>query len=165
MEIFQAGKNDIPRIIDIAEATWDHTYSGFIDQEQLDFMYERMYTPEALATQMDSGVTFLVCREKENNLGYVSYEFRIDTNGTHIIYVPKLYIKPEAQGRQLGKRLLDEVGKIGKSHHCECIELNVNRNNPAVHFYLKTGLTIFQTVDIPYDRFWLNDYVMRKPIR
>lgn len=150
--------------MNVAEATWKQTYAPIISREQLDFMYERTYTPEALATQMDGGAAFLVCREHENTLGFVSYEFRIDTNGTNIIYVPKLYIKPEAQGKKLGKILLEEVAKTGKARHCEYVELNVNRNNPALHFYQKLGFTIFQTVDIPYDKFWLNDYVLRKEI-
>ena len=44
------------------------------------------------------------------------------------------------------------------------LELNVNRNNPAKDFYAKNGFKIVEEIDIPLDKFWLNDYVMTKNI-
>ena len=40
------------------------------------------------------------------------------------------------------------------------VELNVNRANPAHHFYRRCGYRVQQVVDIPLGPFWLNDYVM-----
>jgi hypothetical protein len=42
--------------------------------------------------------------------------------------------------------------------------LNVNRNNPAIDFYKKMKYQIIETVDIPLDKFWLNDYIMKKDL-
>jgi hypothetical protein len=41
------------------------------------------------------------------------------------------------------------------------LELNVNRNNPSYHFYLKNGFTVFreEMLDIG-DGYFMDDFVM-----
>lgn len=52
------------------------------------------------------------------------------------------------------------VAKLGAKR----LVLNVNRNNPTVHFYEKLGYTIGEIIDIPYYDFVLNDYIMVKSL-
>jgi ribosomal protein S18 acetylase RimI-like enzyme len=171
VEIFIANTNDIPKILEVADATWKQTYAGIISQEQIDFMYEHMYSYDALKEQMNNGLVVLLYEEAGKPLGYIAYEFKTeqpdDPNGRMIkcIYVPKLYIKPEVQGKGIGSKLLSEVERIGGENECHFIELNVNRNNPAFRFYEKLGFFVYKSVDIPYDKFWLNDFILRKSIQ
>ena len=76
----------------------------------------------------------------------------------------KLYILPEAQGAGLGQILMKLAEKEAKELNLSGIRLNVNRFNQAYHFYLKQGFTVEQEIDIPLDRFMLNDYILFKPI-
>lgn len=160
MKIRIAFITDIPKIIEVADATWRQTYTSIISQEQIDFMYERMYSAAAILQQMQDGVTFLMCFEDDKILGFVSYQIQED----NIIYIPKLYVKPEAHKKGIGKLLIDAVEKIALKNKVNFLELNVNRKNPAMYFYKKIGFELYEKVDIAYGKFWLNDYVLRKKI-
>ena len=157
MKIRIAFVNDIPKILDVAEATWKQTYSSIISQEQIDFMYEKMYTLKALNEQLQKGDHFVVFSMDGVDAGFFSYSLK---DNLSLLKIPKLYILPSFQGRKIGREVIGQIKKIGKTQGVSFIELNVNRNNPAVNFYLKTGFWIKETVDIPYFDFVLNDYVM-----
>ena len=167
MKIRIAFITDIPKIIEVADATWRQTYASIISQEHSDFMYERTYNTEAILQQMQDGTTFLMSFEDDKILGFVSYEIREDfnSNGKEVaIYIPKLYVKPEAHKKGIGKLLIDAVEKIALKNKVNFLELNVNRKNPAMYFYKKIGFELHEKVDIAYGKFWLNDYVLRKSI-
>jgi diamine N-acetyltransferase len=76
----------------------------------------------------------------------------------------KLYILPDAQGMQVGKQLLQHCENYLKAHKIQALVLNVNRYNKAVDFYKKMDYQIMETVDIPLQQFWLNDYIMKKDL-
>ncbi|HNB48777.1 MAG TPA: GNAT family N-acetyltransferase [Chitinophagales bacterium] len=160
MKIRIAFVNDIPKIIEVAAATWKQTYAPILSQEQIDFMYERMYTSEAILQQMQNGNTFLICSENEKILGFISYILRED----NCICIPKIYVKPDTHGKGIGKLLLQEVEKIAQKNKLDFIELNVNRKNPAMYFYKKIGFELHEKVDIAIGKYWMNDYVLRKQI-
>ena len=56
----QASVADIPTIIEIQEKTWEPTYRDILSKEQIDFMFEKIYSPESLADQMESGQQFMI---------------------------------------------------------------------------------------------------------
>jgi hypothetical protein len=45
------------------------------------------------------------------------------------------------------------------------LDLNVNRFNPAQHFYKKLGFKIIGEEDVPIGQYFMNDYVMRLELR
>ena len=151
---------NIAKILEVAEGTWKQTYAPIISQEQIDFMYERMYSNEAILQQTQDGHTFLMYLENDKILGFISY-IRQENN---IINIPKIYVKPEAHGKGIGKLLLQEVEKIAQKNKVGFLELNVNRKNPAMYFYKKLGFELYEKADIAYGKFWLNDYVLRKSL-
>jgi ribosomal protein S18 acetylase RimI-like enzyme len=78
--------------------------------------------------------------------------------------VHKLYFLPEKHGKGYGKQLLRYLEELLGSEGYEYLILNVNRNNPAYHFYTNMNYSIRETIDIPYGKFMLNDYVMEKKL-
>ena len=112
MKISIAFVKDIPKIIEISEATWQHTYAPIISQEQIDFMYERMYSAAAILQQMQEGHTFLLYNDDNQTLGFISYFIREDQT----LYISKLYVKPKIQKSRIGKKLLGELQKIAKKN-------------------------------------------------
>jgi ribosomal protein S18 acetylase RimI-like enzyme len=45
------------------------------------------------------------------------------------------------------------------------VYLQVNRNNPAVHFYQKQGMEIVETADFDIGNgFFMNDFIMSKKL-
>ncbi len=164
LKIIKADINNIKEIVSIAYDTWFPTYKNVISQEQIDFMFGEMYTPEAIYKQMDFlGHEFYIAYENERAVGFASISEMIhETPSTYKIH--KLYFLPETQGKGYGKEMLSYLEKEYKEH-AEFVILNVNINNPAYHFYLKMKYTVRERIDIPYGEFMLNDYVMEKNIK
>ena len=46
----------------------------------------------------------------------------------------------------------------------DTLQLNVNRNNQARKFYEACGYKIIKEEDIPFDNYWMNDFVMEKTL-
>ena len=73
--IAPASESDIPEIRLMARETFYPTYRDILSPEQLDYMYEWMYSAESLSRQMHSGHRFFIARDKSGNgVGYVSIE-------------------------------------------------------------------------------------------
>ncbi|GAB3820693.1 hypothetical protein GCM10028895_21400 [Pontibacter rugosus] len=68
LTIRQADAAEIPLIKQLAEATWGPTYQSILSKEQLEFMFDTIYSEEALAQQMADGQTFLLLFEGESRL-------------------------------------------------------------------------------------------------
>lgn len=162
MIIRKAGYSDVLVIHQLANLIWWPTYRDILPDEQIHFMLEDMYSEEALRSQMDCGYYFLIAERENIPVGFAAYSLTEPEN--KVYKLQKLYILPSEQGKRTGKKLVDEVIRLAAEQQGEILELNVNRRNKAFHFYEKAGFEIYQEVDIPYYRFVLNDYVMRKKI-
>ena len=149
---------DIDKIIEIAEQSFKIHYKDIISPEQIDYMYEKMYAPQAILQQMKEGQTFLLYFENENPLAFASYFIREDNS----LYLSKLYIKYDYRRNKIGSKLLQFIENIVRKNAYSYIELNVNRKNNAMYFYKSLGFIMHEKVDIAYSKFWLNDYVLRK---
>ena len=162
MHIRQANYSDIPAISNLATKIWWPTYTNVIPDEQIEFMLEDLYSEVALLSQMDAGITFLMAEREDLPVGFAAFSL---TEPENLVYkLQKLYVLHTEQGKGTGKTLIAEVTNLAKQAKGKVLELNVNRKNPAFNFYKKLGFEIYQTVDIPYNHFVLNDYVMRKSI-
>jgi ribosomal protein S18 acetylase RimI-like enzyme len=162
MKIRIATKLDIPVISDLAEKTWWPSYSQIISDEQISFMLQDMYSAESLLEQMNAGIEFLILERENMALGFAAYSL-VDAQN-QVFKLHKLYVLPSEQGLGTGKKLIDEVSSSAKLKGGKILELNVNRGNSAQHFYKKMAFEIYQTLDINYHHFVLNDYVMRKEL-
>jgi GNAT superfamily N-acetyltransferase len=162
MIIRQAAESDIPAISELAEKIWWPSYRNIISDEQISFMLNDMYSAESLMKQMRSGIECLIAESENLPLAFAGYS-QTDTD-KQVFKLHKLYVLPTEQGRGTGRKLIEQVSTLAKTKGGNILELNVNRGNPAHHFYRKIGFEIYQTVDIHYHHFVLNDYVMRKKL-
>lgn len=148
---------DIPLIQSIAEQTWRPTYGHILTEEQTLFMLDMMYSSESLTRQFETN-TFIFAYEGETPLGFAGFEPKDD----EVMKLHKLYMLPAAQGKGIGKLLIQEVAKYAKQQGLKHVHLNVNRNNKAIGFYEKQGFNIIKEEDINIGNdFWMNDYVMQ----
>ena len=160
MIIRKAAESDISAISELAEKIWWPSYRNIISDEQISFMLNDMYSAESLAEQMRSGIEFLIVEKENLPVAFAGYSL---TNAENQVYkLHKLYVLPTEQGRGTGRKLIEQVSSLATAKGGKILELNVNRGNPAHHFYRKIGFDIYQTVDISYHHFILNDYIMRK---
>ena len=77
--------------------------------------------------------------------------------------IPKIYVLPEAQGKGIGRMLIERISAIAGSDGAERLQLNVNRFNKALQFYEFLGFEKVGEVDIPIGNgFLMQDFIMEK---
>ncbi|WDF55215.1 GNAT family N-acetyltransferase [Mucilaginibacter sp. KACC 22063] len=145
----------------LAEDTWWPTYSPILTEEQIRFMLDKIYDVEVLRQQIITGEqTFLILKEDDNPVGFAGYS----AYGDNDYKLHKLYCLPQTQGKGYGKLLINTVADIAKKAGAQNLLLNVNRYNKAKSFYEKMGFSILREEDIAIGPFWMNDYIMQKPL-
>ena len=80
----------------------------------------------------------------------------------------KIYVLPRFQGIGAGAFLFRHaVEYIRSVQPAPCLmELNVNRRNPALHFYERMGMRRLREGDFPIGGgYYMNDYIMGLEIR
>ena len=158
MRTRKAKINDIPLIQAIAEATWRPTYGNILSEEQCVYMLDWMYSTQKLKEQINGNVHFIILEDQNSEaIGYASFEKIGAGKGK----LHKIYTHPDFKQKGGGSILLQEIFNIADSLEVKTIELNVNRQNSAVEFYLKKGFKIKEKVDLDVGNgFFMNDYVM-----
>lgn len=159
ISIRKATPNDIPLIRSLAEVVFPATYTPLLPEGQVEYMMQWMYSEESLRRQMDEGHTYYIAAFDNVACGYLS----VERQSKSLFHLQKIYILPAFQGRGIGERLFQQA----VVHVCQrgilpaTLELNVNRENRAVGFYLKMGMHRARTVDVAIgDGFYMNDYIM-----
>lgn len=158
MEFRKATLTDIRAIRDLVDITWPASYSSIISKEQIQRMLEVLYHPELLKKQIQDPAHHIILLE--NNQLLIGYAHGF-VEGDHM-KLSKIYFLPEFQGKGYGRILLQHMENRAIQQGICRMTLNVNRQNPAFHFYQKMGYKILEEVDIPFESFWLNDYILQK---
>ena len=162
MIIRNAAEQDIPVIHKLAHDIWWPTYRDILDDDQISLMLDEMYSEKALIMQMNAGVIFLIPEIHSQATGFAGYSL-IDEE-MMIFKIHKIYLLPSEQGKGTGRKLIEYISSLAKNNGGKILELNVNRSNPAYNFYRKLGFSVFKQANIPYHKYFLNDYVMRKKL-
>ena len=162
--ILKAALKDIPLIRQLADDTFRKTYADILSSEQMDYMMEWMYSEDSLKGQIDAdGKSFFLAFHDGQPAGYVSFEFETTLDDKRKLYhLQKLYVLQSFQRLGIGSAMLNFVKDTVKtiSPDGAVIELNVNRNNPAVFFYEKLGLNRVREGDFPIGNgYYMNDYI------
>lgn len=163
IEIKEALPNEFNIIQDIAYKTWPSTYGKILSNSQLEYMLDLFYSIEGLNKNVGIGHHFLIAKENETPLGFASYVHNYPENG--VTKIPKIYILPEAQGKGIGKLLIEAIEMQARKNHSTKVTLNVNRSNPAIGFYEKIGFVITGQEDIELEHGYLmEDYIMERTL-
>lgn len=151
---------DIPQIHRLAEEVFPHTYAPILTEAQISYMMEWMYSVENLRKQMEEeGHIYYVAYVGDEPAGYVS----IQQEGEDLFHLQKIYVIPSFQKYRLGRKLFEQaVSAIKELHPEPCrMELNVNRNNPALSFYEHMGMKKVREGDFDIGNgYFMNDYIM-----
>jgi len=163
MEIQIARTEHLPIIQKIAFDTWPATYGHLMSKEQFSYMMEWMYSIESLHQQMVNGQVFLLAIEQDQCYGFASYE--TDYQGLCKTKVHKIYILHTAQGKGVGKLLMDSIRFAALEKQNSILTLNVKRDNTAIDFYKRIGFAVTESIDIEIGGGYLmRDFVMEKKI-
>lgn len=162
--IRKATLDDCKTIQQLASQTWEATYCHILSKEQIDYMFEMMYTLESLKQQMEVlHHQFFIISSDGQPAGYLSIEKKTDNR----FNFQKIYSLPEVHGKGIGRFIIEQGIHYLKQQYPTpfTIELYVNRYNPAVEFYRHMGLEIVATRDHAIgEGFFMNDFIMERQI-
>ena len=157
----EATVEDAALIQRLASQVWSHTYGHILSAEQLDYMFDMMYSIPSLQQQMGpAGHRYFIASRNGIPCGYVS----VEREGEQRFHLQKIYVVPDAQGTGAGRFLMqtvfDHVKSLCPDRPCT-VELNVNRENKARQFYEHMGYTVVRSGDFPIGNgYYMNDYIM-----
>lgn len=160
ISVSKVAEERIPAIQRLAEITWQAAYTSILSQDQMKYMLDLFYSETSLQKQMKDGHRFIVVKELETVIGFASYSSK-SAEESKVYRLHKIYINPDQQGKGAGKILIDFIINDIKPINATSLELNVNRQNKALHFYQKLGFRIVKEEDIDIGKgYFMNDYVM-----
>lgn len=158
--IQKATIDDRSLIRDLASRTWENTYGKILAKEQLNYMFEMMYSLDNLLKQMqEQHHQFFIIKADDIPSGYLS----IEKTGENIYNFQKIYSLPELHGSGIGRFIIKKGIDYLRSIHpgAFTIELYVNRYNPAVGFYKHIGFHEIATRDHHIGNgYYMNDFIM-----
>jgi GNAT superfamily N-acetyltransferase len=159
--IKHATLSDIPVVIQIQEKTWEPTYREILTSEQIEYMFEKIYSEKALENQMTEGRQhFMLLFNAESPEGFAA----VSEEETGYFKLHKIYVLPTTQGTGAGKFLLSAVENYVRSKNGKKLALNVNRYNKARSFYEKMNFNVVKEVDVPIGPYFMNDFIMEKQL-
>lgn len=85
-----ATQNDIDLIQHLAYEIWQNHYVPIIGQEQVNYMLQKVYAPQALQEQMEQGHIFYLILVENQKIGFIS----IHQKNIEEIHINKFYIAP-----------------------------------------------------------------------
>ncbi len=164
MEIKEASFEDIPAIQKLAETIWPDAYGSIISSEQLHYMLNLIYSEKSLTAQIEKEHQFILAIENNEAIGFASFSQKNDTEFT-TFRLHKIYVLSNVPTKGIGSFLLSYVCNESIMQGGTQLELNVNKYNPAMQFYLKKGFTVLrdEVIDIG-EGYVMDDYVMVKKL-
>jgi GNAT superfamily N-acetyltransferase len=160
LTIRSIGRSELHLVTELSAQIWPTAYKEIITQEQIKYMLNTMYSQEALEQNLSDGHVFLIAELDGKPIGYAGYQVhfpRLDFSKLH-----KLYVLPEIQHSGVGGELFNAVVTASKNQHCKHLILQVNKINPARHFYHKKGMYIDEEAVFDIGNgFVMDDYIMR----
>lgn len=171
MEIRQGSVKDIETIRHLACLTWPAAYANILSAGQLSYMLDKMYSPKTLAAQItEEGHQFFLAISNNKPVGFADisktdYHIPALNPQPAVWKLHKLYVLPSQQKTGTGRQLLQHTIQTVKVNNGNYLILNVNRNNPAYHYYEKNGFEIIETGDFDIgEGFYMNDHIMGKAL-
>lgn len=137
----KATSADIALIQELAEKSWRAAYTEILSAAQIDYMLGTMYSVVELEKQIENpNLSYELILFDHQCAGFMGHELNVES-GTAKLH--KLYLLEEFKGKKIGvaamSHLKDEVLAVGNTR----LILNVNKNNPALHFYKSHGFTVY----------------------
>ena len=155
-EITADNKNAVARLSALASAIVKEYFDPIIGPAQNDHMIAKFQTAEAIAEQLGHGYQYYFVNDSQDKTaGFLAFYRR-----NNAMYLSKFYLLKEQRGKGIAKDMLQFVISETKKAGLFTIELNVNKNNPALYAYEKMGFVKLreETIDIG-DGFVMDDFV------
>jgi ribosomal protein S18 acetylase RimI-like enzyme len=131
-------KDDLEVLQKITWQSWISTYSSFIPESDLKSYFDIHYTEASFLSMFDDPfMQGLIAEADDQIAGYSRLFFNRDENR---LYVPSLYLLPDFQGVDIGRRLLEAAEGYAAEKGIDELWIGVMvKNRQALVFYRKVG--------------------------
>jgi ribosomal protein S18 acetylase RimI-like enzyme len=164
IEINQLNTEDIFIVNQLAKEIWPDAFRDILTPEQITYMLDWMYDIQTLQEEVQTGHLYYLIKHEGKALGFMGLEPNYPDSG--FLRIHKIYVHPEAQGKGLGRALINHAIDISFDLDLTSIHLNVNRFNRAVYFYKNIGFNVIGEEDIDIGKGYLmEDFIMELPLR
>lgn len=156
LSVQTATLQDLTTIGQLAKDIWQKHYVPIIGRQQVDYMLEKMYAPDALKKQVAEGQKFHLVLEETTPVGFIS----VSNPRSHDYFLHKFYLSPNEQNHGIGTKVFRQL--FSEVYPAEKIHLTVNRQNyKSINFYFKLGFKIESVKDFDIgEGYYMNDFVM-----
>lgn len=143
----------------LAHRVWPSAYGTLLSPVQLENLLSTIYALPALQQTMQDGHRFWLFEQAGEAAGFASAYREAET-----MWLRKLYVLPELQGRGVGRLLLDTA--MAHFAPVSDIRLNVNAQNlPAIAAYERWGFGVIDRPIVRMGDYDFEDLIMRKPCK
>jgi len=144
----EATEEDIPLLQQVAITTYQDTFAQYNTTENMQAYFEQAYNLKTLTGELheENSRLFVAC-EDDAILGFARLRQSDEVRhllGENTIELQRLYVLTGAQGKSIGKLLMDKALRFAADNHYDWIWLGVwERNFKAQEFYKKWGFEKF----------------------
>ncbi len=132
-------------------------FDPIIGKAQNDYMIGKFQTVEAIREQLAHGYRYYFVLEEGRRIGFLAFYPKEDC-----LYLSKFYLYKSERGKGFSRPMCDFVVRHAREASLPAVELNVNRNNSAVHAYEKLGFRLVRTeVSDIGEGYFMDDFVCR----
>jgi diamine N-acetyltransferase len=148
IEIRQAHVDDIPEMREVAIATYQDTFAHFNTPQNMQAYFEQAYNLEILTKELGEENSMLFIASEGNQIvGFARLRESDEVChllGDNTVELQRLYVLTQAQGKSIGKFLIQNSLNYATENHYEWIWLGVwERNVKAQEIYNKWGFEKF----------------------
>ncbi len=140
IQIYKVDSYSISEIQSLAIQIWPVVYKTILENHQMEYMLQLIYSEEALKKQMLNNQDFYLIKYRNTSIGFMSLEHNYNKEATTKLH--KLYLLPELQKKGFGRFLIEKAKELTLDNNNNTILLNVNRFNNAKYFYEKLGFIV-----------------------
>jgi ribosomal protein S18 acetylase RimI-like enzyme len=119
-------------------------------------MIEKFLSIESITEQLEEDYQYYFLQDEQGeDIGFLAFYPKKEE-----MYLSKFYLKEEARGKGLSRKMLKFVVKAAKKERLASIRLNVNKNNSAVKAYKSLGFEkVAERKKEIGKGFYMDDYV------
>lgn len=108
----------------VADDIWREYYTPLLGKDQVDYMLEKFFSPEALVEQINGGCEYFLFSHEYTFAGFAAVK-----EEDKDLFLSKLYVHSDFRGKKIASHMFAKFIELCKLRGLNRIYLTCNRNN------------------------------------
>jgi ribosomal protein S18 acetylase RimI-like enzyme len=167
--IKKAFTTDLDTLVSFSRKTFFDAFFHLNNPEDMEAYASVAFNPDKLFAELnnpDSAFYFALLNDEL--VGYIKLNYasaQTEFKDKSAVEVERIYVLASAQGKQIGKQLIDFAEELAVKDNLQYIWLGVwDKNYNAIRFYERSGFKTFSTHDFFLGNDHQTDLLMRKEL-